>query len=281
MKGLYLHSSAHFTIKNRVKGYAKKPRRLAHVFKVRGVVLDNNKYPRLKVDGGYIYFNKHIRDAYYRTDHSLFRVIRKTGVLIHNSKKFSYGGQRRHIRLRQGALIHVKKVVKYYGITRLYLGNGQYVTSNKTYVKVTKKKSPNYVYWTNKRGVYVNTHFNRKNVVKYFAKRPRNKANAYKVLRVIKTKNGTKYRIRIGYINAKKTISAYYVRRTKQVRVIRNSGILVHKAKKFTKNNAIKYLRKNTLIRVQSVAKFYGITRFYIGNGEYITSNKTWVRRIK
>ncbi|CAI2563010.1 hypothetical protein AKUH4B402J_02260 [Apilactobacillus kunkeei] len=281
VKGLYLHSSAHFTIKNRVKGYAKKPRRLAHVFKVRGVVLDNNKYPRLKVDGGYIYFNKHIRDAYYRTDHSLFRVIRKTGVLIHNSKKFSYCGQRRHIRLRQGALIHVKKVVKYYGITRLYLGNGQYVTSNKTYVKVTKKKSPNYVYWTNKRGVYVNTHFNRKNVVKYFAKRPRNKANAYKVLRVIKTKNGTKYRIRIGYINAKKTISAYYVRRTKQVRVIRNSGILVHKAKKFTKNNAIKYLRKNTLIRVQSVAKFYGITRFYIGNGEYITSNKTWVRRIK
>ncbi|TMT00400.1 hypothetical protein FD688_04300 [Apilactobacillus kunkeei] len=280
VKGLYLHSSAHFTIKNRVKGYAKKPRRLAHVFKVRGVVLDHNKYPRLKVDGGYIYFNKHIRDAYYRTDHSLFRVIRKTGVLVHNSKKFNYGG-RRHIRLRQGALIHVKKVVKYYGITRLYLGNGQYVTSNKTYVKVTKKKSPNYVYWTNKRGVYVNTHFNRKNVVKYFAKRPRNKANAYKVLRVIKTKNGTKYRIRIGYINAKKTISAYYVRPTKQVRVIRNSGILVHKAKKFTKNNAIKYLRKNTLIRLKSVAKFYGITRFYIGNGEYITSNKTWVRRIK
>ncbi|WP_054482862.1 hypothetical protein [Apilactobacillus kunkeei] len=89
VKGLYLHSSAHFTIKNRVKGYDKKPRRLAHVFKVRGVVLDHNKYPRLKVNGGYIYFNKNIRDAYYRTNHPLFRVIRKTGVLVHTETRSS------------------------------------------------------------------------------------------------------------------------------------------------------------------------------------------------
>ncbi|CAI2561859.1 hypothetical protein AKUH3B101J_02110 [Apilactobacillus kunkeei] len=281
VKGLYLHSSAHFTIKNRVKGYAKKPRRLAHVFKVRGVVLDHNKYPRLKVNGGYIYFNKNIRDAYYRTNHPLFRVIRKTGVLVHTDKKFHYG-KRRVIRLRRGALIHVKKVVKYYSITRLYIGNGQYVTSNKTYVALAKKKrAPLYVYWTNKRGVYVNTHFTRKNAVKYFSKRPRNKANAYKVLRIVKTKNGTKYLIKHGYINAKGTIPAYYVRRTKLIRVIRNRGILVHNAKKFTKRNAIKHFRKNALIRVQSVARFYGITRFYIGHGEYITANKTWVNRIK
>ncbi|GAT90337.1 DUF5776 domain-containing protein [Apilactobacillus kunkeei] len=281
VKGLYLHSSTHFTIKNRVKGYAKKPRRLAHVFKVRGVVLDHNKYPRLKVNGGYIYFNKNIRDAYYRTNHPLFRVIRKTGVLVHTDKKFHYG-KRRVIRLRHGALIHVKKVVKYYSITRLYIGNGQYVTSNKTYVALAKKKrAPLYVYWTNKRGVYVNTHFTRKNAVKYFTKRPRNKANAYKVLRIVKTKNGTKYRIKHGYINAKGTIPAYYVRRTKLIRVIRNRGILVHNAKKFTKRNAVKHFRKNALIRVQSVARFYGITRFYIGHGEYITSNKTWVKTNK
>ncbi len=281
VKGLYLHSSAHFTIKNRVKGYAKKPRRLAHVFKVRGVVLDHNKYPRLKVDGGYIYFNKNIRDAYYRTNHSLFRVIRKTGVLVHTDKKFHYGNRRRVTRLRQGALIHVKKVVKFYGITRLYLGNGRYVTSNKTYVALGRKKTPLYVYWTNKRGVYVNTHFTRKNAVKYFAKRPRNKANAYKVLRIVNTKNGTKYRIKKGFINAKGTIHAYYVRPTKQVLVIRNHGILVHKAKKFTNRNAVNHIRKNTLVRVRKVMKFYGITRFYIGHGEYITANKTWVNRIK
>ncbi|MCK8611417.1 DUF5776 domain-containing protein [Apilactobacillus nanyangensis] len=279
-RGLYVHSSEHLTVFNRVKGYAKKPRNLAHVFKVRGFKLAQNKYPRLKVDGGYISLNKYIRDAYYRTNHPLFRVIRKTGVLIHTSKKFHYG-KKHVIRLRRGALIHVKKVVKYHNITRLYIGNGKYVTSNKTYVALAKKRAPLYVYWTNKRGVYVNTRFTRKNAVKYFSKRPRNKANAYKVLRIVKTKNGIKYRIKPGYINAKGTIPAYYVRRTKLIRVIRNRGILVHYAKKFTRRNAIKHFRKNTLIRVRSVARFYGITRFYIGNGEYITSNKTWVNRIK
>ncbi|KOY79688.1 DUF5776 domain-containing protein [Apilactobacillus kunkeei] len=279
-RGLYVHSSEHLTVFNRVKGYAKKPRNLAHVFKVRGFKLAQNKYPRLKVDGGYISLNKYIRDAYYRTNHPLFRVIRKTGVLIHTSKKFHYG-KKHVIRLRRGALIHVKKVVKYHNITRLYIGNGKYVTSNKTYVALAKKSAPLYVYWTNKRGVYVNTRFTRKNAVKYFSKRPRNKANAYKVLRIVKTKNGIKYRIKPGYINAKGTIPAYYVRRTKLIRVIRNRGILVHYAKKFTRRNAIKHFRKNTLIRVRSVARFYGITRFYIGNGEYITSNKTWVNRIK
>ncbi|CAI2626077.1 hypothetical protein AKUA1404_02400 [Apilactobacillus kunkeei] len=279
-RGLYVHSSEHLTVFNRVKGYAKKPRNLAHVFKVRGFKLAQNKYPRLKVDGGYISLNKYIRDAYYRTNHPLFRVIRKTGVLIHTSKKFHYG-KKHVIRLRRGALIHVKKVVKYHNITRLYIGKGKYVTSNKTYVALAKKRAPLYVYWTNKRGVYVNTRFTRKNAVKYFSKRPRNKANAYKVLRIVKTKNGIKYRIKPGYINAKGTIPAYYVRRTKLIRVIRNRGILVHYAKKFTRRNAIKHFRKNTLIRVRSVARFYGITRFYIGNGEYITSNKTWVNRIK
>lgn len=277
-RGLYVHRSEHLTVFNRVKGYAKKQRNLAHVFKVRGFKLDQNKYPRLKVDGGYISLNKYIRDAYYRTNHNVFRVIRDTGVLIHTSKTFTKGNSVR--RLHKGDRIFVKKVVKFFGITRLYLGHGQYVTSNKTYVDTDKIKVPTYVYWTNKRGVYVNSKFTRKNIVKYYRARARNVSEAHKVIKAFRTKNGIKYRIDLGYVNAKRTIDAYYRGQVKTVRVIRKSGIAVHNSKTFNKATTIRYIKHNTLIRIKKNIKLYGITRFYIGNGQYITSNKTWVNKI-
>ncbi|CAI2623223.1 DUF5776 domain-containing protein [Apilactobacillus apinorum] len=275
--GLYVHRDAKFTKKNRVNGYAKKPRNKAHVFKVLGFTLDANKYPRLKVKGGYISYNKHIHDAYYRTNAlKTYRIIRNTGAWIHSGKHYTV--KNRLVHLRRGQLVHVKKVIKLNGLTRFYLGNRRYFTSNKTYVS---RVAPRYVYWTNQRNVYKVTHFSKKTVVRYVKARPRHEATAYKVLKTIVTKQGVKYKLRVGYVYANKTIEAYYRRPALEVRVIRKGGILIHTKKTFSRLNAIKHLKKGSVIRISELQNLNGITRFYIGNGKYITSNKTYVKRIK
>ena len=74
---------------------------------------------------GYYAISKLNRGKYYRT-------IRKKSVVIYNSRTFA----KKHAvgKIKSGRRVKVQKVVKYKGITRLYIGHGKYITANKTWV---------------------------------------------------------------------------------------------------------------------------------------------------
>ena len=75
---------------------------------------------------GYYAISKLNRGKYYRT-------IRKKSVVIYNSRTFA----KKHAvgKVKSGRRVKVQKVVKYKGITRIYIGHGsRYITANKTWV---------------------------------------------------------------------------------------------------------------------------------------------------
>lgn len=139
IKSVYAHRAVRFTTGNRVIFYAKRPRYAAHVFKVLGVAFYKNGIPRYRVSGGRILTAtpSAMRSAYYSRKNNArhYRVIRPTGVWLHDSKKFSVGNRIKHF--RRNSVIKIRKVIKYHGITRLYINSHQYITSNKTFVKKT------------------------------------------------------------------------------------------------------------------------------------------------
>ncbi|MCK8611414.1 DUF5776 domain-containing protein [Apilactobacillus nanyangensis] len=140
IKAVYAHRAVRFTTGNRIIFYAKRPRYAAHVFKVLGVAFYKNGIPRYRVSGGGILTAtpSAMRNAYYSRKNNArhYRVIRPTGVWLHDSKKFSVGNRIKHF--RRNSVIKIRKVIKYHGITRLYINSHQYITSNKTFVKKTK-----------------------------------------------------------------------------------------------------------------------------------------------
>ncbi|CAI2625924.1 hypothetical protein AKUA1404_02370 [Apilactobacillus kunkeei] len=139
IKAVYAHRAVRFTTGNRIIFYAKRPRYAAHVFKVLGVAFYKNGIPRYRVSGGGILTAtpSAMRNAYYSRKNNArhYRVIRPTGVWLHDSKKFSVGNRIKHF--RRNSVIKIRKVIKYHGITRLYINSHQYITSNKTFVKKT------------------------------------------------------------------------------------------------------------------------------------------------
>ncbi|WP_155451877.1 DUF5776 domain-containing protein [Apilactobacillus kunkeei] len=140
IKPVYTHRAVRFTKGNRVVFYAKKPRYAAHVFKVKGIAFYKNGIPRYRVSGGRILTAtpSAMRSAYYsrKNNSRYYKVIRPTGVWLHDSKKFNVGNRIKHY--KHNSVIKIRKVIKYYGITRLYINSHQYITSNKTFVKETK-----------------------------------------------------------------------------------------------------------------------------------------------
>ncbi|CAI2563069.1 hypothetical protein AKUG0404_02160 [Apilactobacillus kunkeei] len=73
---------------------------------------------------------------YYRKNHNKFRVIAKNGIRIHTDLKFN--DKNWTAKLQRGNVFKVQKIVKYYGITRLYIGQNEYVTGNTSFVHKTK-----------------------------------------------------------------------------------------------------------------------------------------------
>ncbi|UQS84932.1 DUF5776 domain-containing protein [Apilactobacillus apisilvae] len=136
LKGMYLHNSKGFNKNTRVKGYSRVTRALAHVFRVLGISYSKNGLPRYRVSGGYITANyKYIADAYYRGNkvNERVRVIKPKGTHVYSSKQFN-----KHTivkKIPKNSIIRVQKVEKLGYITRFYIGNGQYISSNKTIVK--------------------------------------------------------------------------------------------------------------------------------------------------
>lgn len=105
------------------------------MYKVTGFKYIEGKL-KLEVKGKYVDPNNYDNGYYAQTENnnqSDYRIIKTSGAWIHDSKHFTK--HNRIQKLKRGQKVKVVKVVKTGGITRLYIGNGQYITSNKTFVQ--------------------------------------------------------------------------------------------------------------------------------------------------
>lgn len=139
VKTIFTHSRVKFSKQTRIKKYAYTKRYNSTVFKVTGIAYYKNGIPRYRLSNGAIVTaSDHVENAYYQHNFNFFKVIKPKGVLVHTDKKYSQDNVVR--RLKRDQVFKVQKVVKYHGLTRLYIGNGDYITSNKTYVQKVDKK---------------------------------------------------------------------------------------------------------------------------------------------
>ncbi|KPN80590.1 hypothetical protein RZ56_01250 [Apilactobacillus kunkeei] len=135
---IFTHNHVKFTRHTRIREYAYSARYNSTVFRVVGVKYYKNRIPRYRLsNGAVVTASQMVQNAYYKKHFKKYRVIKPTGVLIHTGKTFSKRNSVR--RLYRGEVFHVRKVVKFHGITRLYVGKNEYITSNKTFVKAVIK----------------------------------------------------------------------------------------------------------------------------------------------
>ncbi|KPN80589.1 hypothetical protein RZ56_01240 [Apilactobacillus kunkeei] len=252
-----------------------------------------------------------VSKKYYKKNYKLYRVINKHGARVYSSTKFT-----KHnwvITLKKGDLFKATKIVKYYGTTRFYIGHGEFITGNKDYVvatklakadkkvtkkakkttkkKVVKKVTPVVKTKPAKKKVAKKTEKTKKPTVieshKTKAKPTTIKQNHKKI--VSNTTKKTHKKVVTPVVKKPQTInnpgysvtitpkkeSRYYRKNYTTFRLQKNA--LIHTSKNFTDRNWVSTLRRGDIIRVEKVVKFHGITRFYIGNGRYVTSNKSFV----
>ncbi|WP_162250891.1 DUF5776 domain-containing protein, partial [Apilactobacillus kunkeei] len=135
---IFTHNHVKFTRHTRIRKYAYSARYNSTVFRVVGVKYYKNRIPRYRLsNGAVVTASQAVQNAYYKKHFKKYRVIKPTGVLIHTGKTFTKRNSVR--RLYRGEVFHVRKVVKFHGITRLYVGKSAYITSNKTFVKAIIK----------------------------------------------------------------------------------------------------------------------------------------------
>ncbi|WKN29438.1 DUF5776 domain-containing protein [Apilactobacillus kunkeei] len=135
---IFTHNHVKFTRHTRIREYAYSARYNSTVFRVVGVKYYKNRIPRYRLsNGAVVTASQEVQNAYYKNNFKKYSVINPNGVLIHTGKKFTESNSVR--RLYRGEVFHVSKVVKFHGITRLYIGKNEYITSNKTFVKAVIK----------------------------------------------------------------------------------------------------------------------------------------------
>ncbi|MGQ2282688.1 DUF5776 domain-containing protein [Apilactobacillus kunkeei] len=135
---IFTHNHVKFTRHTRIREYAYSARYNSTVFRVVGVKYYKNRIPRYRLsNGAVVTASQSVQNAYYKKHFKKYRVIKPTGVLIHTGKTFTKRNSVR--RLYRGEVFHVRRVVKFHGITRLYVGKSAYITSNKTFVKAIIK----------------------------------------------------------------------------------------------------------------------------------------------
>ncbi|NBI00520.1 hypothetical protein FG111_02780 [Lactobacillus kunkeei] len=252
-----------------------------------------------------------VSKKYYKKNYKLYRVINKHGARVYSSTKFT-----KHnwvITLKKGDLFKATKIVKYYGTTRFYIGHGEYITGNKDYVVATQlakadKKTTKKAKKTTKKKVVkkvtpvIKTKPAKKKVVKKtettkkptVVKKHKTKAKQTPIKQTHKktvqanTKK-THKKVVTPVVKKQQTInnpgysvtvtpakvSRYYRKNYTEFRLQKDA--LIHTGKNFTDRNWVSTLRRGDIIRVEKVVKFHGITRFYIGHGRYVTSNKEFV----
>ncbi|KPN83818.1 hypothetical protein RZ77_06650 [Apilactobacillus kunkeei] len=213
---------------------------------------------------------------YYRKNYTEFRL--QKDALIHTSKNFTDGNW--VSTLRRGDIIRVEKVVKFHGITRFYLGKGRYVTSNKSFVidekpydqrKATQDAKK---YKASHKSLPKNLSDHSDAYVDAYLKEFYRGSNAKVTFRRKKTDTNSK-------TTSNKQESRYYRKNHNKFRVIAKNGIRIHTDLKFNDKNWTVKLQRGNVFKVQKIVKYYGITRLYIGQNEYVTGNTSFVHKTK
>ncbi|WP_157945070.1 DUF5776 domain-containing protein, partial [Apilactobacillus quenuiae] len=137
LKKIYRHSKPTLTRKTRNAKYIKTSLRNRHTFRVYGYGFTPGRHLVFRVKGGWISAAKSsIADLYYRRSEKKHdqkvRVIRNHGTYIYNNKHFDRHNEVKY--LHTGQIVHIKKLEKSGHITRFYLGDGKYLSSNKKIV---------------------------------------------------------------------------------------------------------------------------------------------------
>ncbi|TPR43654.1 hypothetical protein DY124_04965 [Apilactobacillus micheneri] len=159
----------------------------------------------------------------------------------------------------------------------------------KAFNEEVKRNLPSYVY--NLRKIYSHDApaLTRKTRVKKYAKTPRYARHAFKVLGYKITSSGhVVYKVKgLGWISASdKSVDNLYYRRhdtkkpIQKIRVIKPEGTYIYDSKTFNKKTAVKKMKRGSTVNVERIERVGGITRFYIGDGKYISSNKTIVEHV-
>ncbi|UQS84930.1 DUF5776 domain-containing protein [Apilactobacillus apisilvae] len=159
--------------------------------------------------------------------------------------------------------------------------------------KEVKYNTPHYVYNLKKVYSHNNPSMTRKTRENKYAKTAMYKRETFKITGYkINDKGQLVYKTSKGWISAdKKSFNDVYYRHdnqntnsarksTQKIRVIKPQGTYIYNSKNFNKKTAVKNMRKGTTLEVKSVEQLGHITRFYLGNGQYISSNKTIVEKI-
>ncbi|TPR50385.1 hypothetical protein DY037_00080 [Apilactobacillus micheneri] len=140
LKKIYSHDAAALTRQTRVKKYAKTPRYARHAFRVLGYKITSSGHVVYKVKGlGWISASdKSVDNLYYRRHDTKkpihkIRVIKPQGTYIYNSKTFNKKTAVK--KMKSGSIVNVERIEKVGGITRFYIGDGKYISSNKTIVE--------------------------------------------------------------------------------------------------------------------------------------------------
>ncbi|WP_288530118.1 DUF5776 domain-containing protein [uncultured Secundilactobacillus sp.] len=150
LKKIYLYKNSTFSKLERKTGYTQKPRAYRPMFVVMGYARSSNGRLRYQVrDVNYLTKNRHlrgyittqwayVRPVYYQTANKTVTVINPNGVYEYHNERLA--GGRKH--LKQGTVLHVKKIVNYHLPTRFVLSNGNYVTANRKLVQFGKVNFP-------------------------------------------------------------------------------------------------------------------------------------------
>ncbi|MFT8399707.1 MAG: DUF5776 domain-containing protein [Lentilactobacillus diolivorans] len=129
---------------------------------------------------------------------------------------------------------------------------------------------------------YSSPQFTKANRIKGYAQKTIIKAPVFKVVGTTKSTNGAlRYRLSDGsYITAKKgyTTKLYLTKKVNTLKVINAKGTWEYKSTKAVKKNAVKHLKKGTVVTVKKIVKVGIATKYQLTNGHYVTGNRQYVK---
>ncbi len=95
--------------------------------------------------------------------------------------------------------------------------------------------------------------------------------------------NAIDFQLKDGKIlSAKEYTRVYQQKRVKTVKIINKNGIYAYSGVKFNRNSRLNHLKYGSILKVKDIAHLNNdITRYILDNGQYITTNKSFVNVVE
>ncbi|MCL0312918.1 DUF5776 domain-containing protein, partial [Apilactobacillus sp. TMW 2.2459] len=143
-------------------------------------------------------------------------------------------------------------------------------------------KHPVYVYNTELIHAYSKKELSESGIVKKYNKKHLGNLNELKIVKIVNNNDGKSvYELSDGSFIEKSNLKDLYYKNVangNEYKVIAKGGIHVHSSSNLTTNNRIAFWKKGHKFTVKKVVDVNGRTRFYIGDSQYVTGNKNFVK---